>query len=373
MRILITTDVEGGVWSYTEELVGGLTARGHEVALVVLGREPEAARRSRLATAGTEVIELPCRLEWEPGAEADLEASVERLRRVVERISPDVVHLNQFYYGAFDLGAPRLVVAHSDVVSWWRSVKGEDPPDDAWTRRYRGWVRDGMRGAHLRVAPSRWAARQTESLYSGGPVRVIHNARSPERFRARRRGHREPVIAAAGRLWDEAKGVRDLIPVAERLESRARVVVAGATRHPAGGEDFPTDTKALEWAGLLDADELRLLLAQARIYAATSRYEPFGLAPLEAALAGCALVMSDIQTFRELWDGCAVYYPPGDVEALTEALESLLGDESRRRALADAARTRALERYSPERMAAEYEAVYRELARAFVHEPVVAD
>ena len=150
---------------------------------MVLGREPEAARRLRLATAGTEVIELPCRLEWEPGAEADLEASVERLRRVVERISPDVVHLNQFYYGAFDLGAPRLVVAHSDVVSWWRSVKGEDPPDDAWTRRYRGWVRDGMRGAHLRVAPSRWAARQTESLYSGGPVRVIHNARSPERFR----------------------------------------------------------------------------------------------------------------------------------------------------------------------------------------------
>ena len=52
--------------------------------------------------------------------------------------------------------------------------------------------------------------------------------------------------------------------------------------------------------------------SRATVYAAPSLYEPFGLAPLQAALHGCALVLSDIGSFRELWDGCAEFVPPGD-------------------------------------------------------------
>lgn len=365
MRILITTETTGGVWSFTEELVDALTARDHEVVLVVLGRDADSERCDALAGRdGVELHRLACPLEWEPGAEAELEESVERLRRIVARTSPDVIHLNRYYYGGFDLGAPSLVAVHGDLVGWWRAVHGEDPPEGAWSRRYRGWVRAGLLGAGLRVAPSRWIAELTERLHGIGPIRVIHNARSADRFRARRRGRREPVVVGVGRLWDEGKGVRDLIPVAERLGGLARVVVAGTARHPIGGEDFPTAAHGVEWAGLLDTEELRLLFAQAQVYAATSRYEPFGLAPLEAALAGCALVLSDIPTFRELWDGCAEFYPAGDVDELTRRLRGLLGDGHRREALAAVARMRAVERYSPDRMAAEYEAAYQELARA---------
>ena len=51
----------------------------------------------------------------------------------------------------------------------------------------------------------------------------------------------------------------------------------------------------------LSEEQMRELLGRAAIYIATSRYEPFGLAPLEAALSRCALVANDIPSLRELW------------------------------------------------------------------------
>ncbi len=47
--------------------------------------------------------------------------------------------------------------------------------------------------------------------------------------------------------------------------------------------------------------------AAATVFASMARYEPFGLAVLEAAQAGMRLVLSDIPTFRELWDGAAIF------------------------------------------------------------------
>lgn len=365
MRILITTDIAGGVWTYTEELVQGLLARGHEVSLVVVGGCP-GPRHEHWLSCHPEVAAtiVPCPLEWMPEPEPGLSASVEEVRRRVQEAGADVVHLNQFYYGAFDLGAPAVVVAHSDVVSWWQSVRGVDPPDDPWFARYRRWVAAGLRGAALRVAPTAWIAGRIREMYGAGPIHVVHNARSPGLFQRLRggppleRGPRQRLVVTAGRLWDEGKGARDLIPVAARLRGEARFLVAGPVEHPAGGDDFPADAPGIEWVGALDANELARLMVRAQIYAAPSRYEPFGLAPLEAALAGCALVLSDIPTFRELWDGCALFHPPGDVDALVDSVRELLGDDVLRADLAAAALARALERYTPERMAAEYEALY---------------
>src|SRR5690606_18176144 len=69
-------------------------------------------------------------------------------------VLPDVLHLNQFHCGAYDFGPPKLVVAHSDVLTWWRHVKGEEPPRDSWFQRYRDGVEAGLRGAQARLAPS---------------------------------------------------------------------------------------------------------------------------------------------------------------------------------------------------------------------------
>jgi glycogen synthase len=367
VRILLTTDVQGGVWSYTEELTEALAARGHEVALVSFGGEPRPLHRAWLAEhPGLRFTALPHALEWMPEPEPSLSASVRALREVAERFAPDVIHLNQFFYGAFDFGAPKLVVAHSDVVSWWRGVRGEEPPDDAWFRRYREWVRAGLAAADARAAPSAWMAAQAAAIYGADPVEVVHNARCPRRF-ARGEAVREPTAVAVGRLWDEGKGARDMAAAAALLHAepgtatRPELVVAGPVRHPSGGADFPVDSPDLRWAGVLPSAELTSLLQRSAVYVATSRYEPFGLAPLEAALCGCALVISDIPTFRELWDGAALFYPPGDAHRLAGMLRELLADPGRAAALADAAHTRALARFTPGRMAAEYEALYLRL------------
>jgi glycosyltransferase involved in cell wall biosynthesis len=55
--------------------------------------------------------------------------------------------------------------------------------------------------------------------------------------------------------------------------------------------------------------------------------------------------------------------PAGDVAALTTALEALIHDEPRRRALGRAAQVRARERFSAEVIVPRYEALYRRLCR----------
>ncbi len=65
-------------------------------------------------------------------------------------------------------------------------------------------------------------------------------------------------------------------------------------------------------------------LGRASIFALPARYEPFGLLPLEAALSGCALVLGDIPSLREVWGDAAWFVPPDDRDALTAAIGSLI-------------------------------------------------
>ena len=119
-------------------------------------------------------------------------------------------------------------------------------------------------------------------------------------------------------------------------------------------------------AGNPEQDERQIVqtLARAGIYAATSRYEPFGLAPVEAALSRCALVASDIPSFRELWDGAAIFFRNNDQESLCAALERLQSSLELRRDHGNMAYRHARQHFSAERMVAGYKNLYRSLASA---------
>jgi glycogen synthase len=149
-------------------------------------------------------------------------------------------------------------------------------------------------------------------------------------------------VLGVGRAWDAAKNLAALEGVADRLS--CPVVVAG-------------EGSAL---GRVDDVRLRQLYGDAPVFAAPARYEPFGLAALEAASSGCALVLGDIPTLREVWADAAVYVDPGDDDALAHALERLLADEQERGRLAEDARRRAAS-YSRERMAGDYVRLYERL------------
>ena len=104
----------------------------------------------------------------------------------------------------------------------------------------------------------------------------------------------------------------------------------------------------------------RLALDDTAIFAHPARYEPFGLAVLEAANAGCALVLGDIPSLREQWDRAAVFVAPGDERAHATALQELIADEELLHSMAIRARLRA--RCNDARtMAARYLALYTRL------------
>jgi glycosyltransferase involved in cell wall biosynthesis len=146
----------------------------------------------------------------------------------------------------------------------------------------------------------------------------------------------EPFVFTAGRLWDDGKNVAALDRAAARLS--ASVLAAGPLEGPNGACIRFSHVRPL---GRLSGPEIAGYLASAPVFASIARYEPFGLAVLEAAQAGCALVLADIPTFRELWDGAAVFVPPDDDAAVTSALQGMLHDSVSRQSLGAAARERS--------------------------------
>src|SRR6185437_9968828 len=103
MHVLMTADTIGGVWTYTRELVTQLSRLGVRVTLVSFGQIPTTEQSEWLeGLAGVTYHPTAFPLEWMQDAQADLEESTEFLQAVVAESKPDLLHLNQFYYGNFD-------------------------------------------------------------------------------------------------------------------------------------------------------------------------------------------------------------------------------------------------------------------------------
>lgn len=363
MHILVTADTLGGVWTYTRELVAGLARRGERVTLVSFGDIPTAAQTRWMdGLENFDYRPTAFKLEWMLDSEADMVASAQYLEALIEEIRPDLLHLSQFYYGALRCDAPRVVVAHSDVVSWWMSVHKALPPETEWLCWYRNVVGRGLAQATAVVAPSRWMLEQVE-LHYGKPESgsVIYNGRTATLFNPYISKGKN--IVTVGRLWDSGKNAALLL----RQDLPVPVHIIGADRHPElQGSAFAAETIRPNIHLEAAQEEARLVhtLAHAGIYAATSQYEPFGLAPLEAAFSRCALVASDIPSFRELWDGAAVFFRDNDPESLRDAVITLLEDEALRQQMANRAWRHARQRFTADRMVSEYMGLYQSLVPA---------
>lgn len=345
-RILMTADAVGGVWNYALQLARGLAGSDVEVVLAVLGPSPApeqyvaAAKIDRLTLIHGEFA-----LEWMPGAESELNACGKWLLELETAFAPDLIHLNGFAHAALPWRAPTVVVAHSCMLSWWRAVRGSGAPAE-WAD-YRERTLAGLRAANLVVAPTRSFLDEVQSLY--GPLDQtmwIWNGCAPAKPQE---ADKEPLIFAAGRVWDEAKNLRSLAAVASRLAWPVAIAGPGAPEC-AGGAAVP-------WLGPLPSETLEGWYARASVFALPCRYEPFGLAALEAGIAGCALVLGDIPTLRELWDGAALFVAPDDREQLVSVLNALAEDTELLWLLGGLARSRA-EGYSAARMTTKYLEAY---------------
>lgn len=345
-RVLMTVDAVGGVWRYAMELLRGLP--DHEFTLIVFGRRMSPSQREEAQASGAaRVVESELRLEWMDDPWEDLGRARKLLSDLEGEVDPHLIHLNGYALAAEEWSAPVLVAAHSCVLSWWRAVKHEEPP--ACWREYQRRVRAGLERAAGVLAPT---AAMLDALWENYEVVidgvVVPNGVDPAAFRV---GVKRPRILTAGRLWDEAKNLALLERIAPGV--RWPIYAAGAASHRPNG---------VELLGELTSTALREEMSRATIYASPAWYEPFGLAVLEAALSGCALVLADIPSFREVWGDAAVFVDPAKPERWQNALNELSADFERCEVLGARARQHA-RRYSSAAMALGHREIYERLAR----------
>jgi glycogen synthase len=341
-RILMTADAVGGVWRYAIDLGRELTARGVQVTLAVMGPSPAPAQYSEARDARIELVDRPYRLEWMDDPWCDVEQAGVWLLDLERQLAPSVVHLNGYVHAALPWCSPVVVVAHSCVRTWWKAVRCDGAPSHI--DRYTAKVAAGLAAAQVVVVPTRAMGAALSTEY-GVPLttHVIPNGHtgadeSPRGTAAgtTRDGGKQDIVFAAGRLWDEAKNIAALCDVADVLPWP--IYVAGEWRSPDGATPRLPSVSLL---GRLPQHEMDRWYRDASIYALPARYEPFGLSILEAAAAECALVLGDIPSLRENWDGAAVFVDPDDRLALAGAIRGLIDRPGVGLELAQRARARA--------------------------------
>ena len=359
--ILIAADAAGGTFQYSLDLARGLARLGHDTLLALTG--PAASSEQIKAATGIprlRLVDTGVEVEW--GDEDSLAEAAQAIASLAAEAGADVVQLNMpALAGLADFARPVVAVLHDCVATRWDSVQGTELPDEfAWRTAL---VAEGLRAADLVVTPSAAFGESVRRRYRlDAAPRTVHHGRSPLAVPS---GAPHDFIFTAGRLWDEGKNLGMLDAAAGRIGVPVRA--AGPLAGPNGARVMFDNIHCL---GTLDEEELGRWLSARPVFVSTALHEPFGLSVLEAASAGCALVLSDIPTFRELWDEVAVFVDPRDEKGFARAVGDLVGDDFERAVLGRAAKERSA-RYTPDAMAAQMASLYRELLPA-VRRPVLA-
>lgn len=353
IKILMTTDTVGGVWVYSLELCRTLEKYGVQVHLVAMGAWPAPAQQVEAeAIPNVTFYKSDYKLEWMENPWEDVEQSRKWINSIYTTVQPDVVHLNNYAHVEEDWTAPVVTVFHSCVQTWWQAVKGKAAPEE-WDH-YSRIVKESLQESDIVIGPTRAILDKAQKTHGfTSEMKVIHNGKS---FTAAEEKPREEIILCMGRMWDEAKNFPLLSNIAERLPWP--VYVAGESVNPSTGQECTL--KNVKFLGKLSPEEVQDWMQRASIFVSPTRYEPFGLAILEAAGNGCALVLSNLETLQELWHDMALFFDPEDEAEAEKTILRLMESPNFLMELSEKARERAKE-FSSEKMGAAYHNLYLEI------------
>jgi glycosyltransferase involved in cell wall biosynthesis len=349
--VLITLDAVGGVWRYALDVARGLEAHG--VACLLVGFGPEPSLSQRAECGDRELVWTGEPLDWMIADSSALDAGTRKLAILRQEWKADVLHLNLPSQAAgLPSDIPVVVASHSCVPTWWQAVRGTDlPPEWVWLRQRN---QDGFQRANLIVVPTESHGAALRGIYDQlPPLRIAHNATAV----APGDTPKEPLILSVGRWWDAGKNGW----VLDAASSPWPIVLAGPVKGPDGQRATFRNSQTV---GALPHEDVLALMRRAAIFAAPSRYEPFGLAVVEAAINGTALVLADIPTFRELWDGAALFVPPNDIRGWSNAFAELATNVNFRHQLSKDAAARGRQFSLPRQAARFYEAYSSLMASA---------
>lgn len=349
MKVLMTTDNIGGVWTFAIELAAGLQRNDVEVVLAVIGEPLTDVQKDQLT--GIPYRHFNARQEWMENPWENVYASGKWLLWLKELENPDIMHLNSYTLGCLDWQIPVVMTMHSCVLSWWEAVKNEPAPE-AW-KAYHDHVRAGIQSADMVTAPGSFMLKSAEKHYGTlKNKKLIFNGRSSSLFHL---GVKEKLVFSMGRLWDEAKNVKLLIEAAEKINHP--VFIAG---------DMPEENTVqvppnVEFLGKLSQQQVASWLSKAWVYALPVKYEPFGYSFLEAAFSGCVLVGGNIPSLHEIWNDAMLYANTTDPDQLADTINGVLDNDWQLNHMSNKAYTCAHENYREERMVKEYLNMYKSM------------
>lgn len=354
-KILMTTDTVGGVWTYTLELCRALKPYNFEIHLLSLGATPNERQIKEIEHL-TNVSFYPTdyKLEWMENPWEDIRKTEGKIEALCKIIEPDLLHFNNYINESTLYDIPKVTVYHSCVQTWWEAVKNCEVP--AQWNAYVRHLQEACNSSNVIVFPTdaiRLAAYQSHSITT--PYEVINNGRD---FSVAGDVGKEKIILCSGRIWDEAKNLKFLCGLAEQLPWP--IYVAGDNANPNTSDKMLLDN--VRFLGKLDFEELKYWLERTEIYINPALYEPFGLAVLEAAKAGCALALSDLYTLKEIWQENALYFDPNSEKEMVNTILNLISDDQFRKQYQENAKKHS-KRYSIEAMGESYVQLYKSLVK----------
>lgn len=354
LKIVMTADTVGGVWTYAMDLCKALMDYNVEIHLITMGallNEKQTIDVKRLGNL--HVYQSNYKLEWMQEASSDLLLAKKWVASICNEVDPDIIHFNNYAQTLGSWRCPVITVYHSCVQTWWRSVKGK-PASSEWDK-YTQTVKEALITSDVVVAPTKSILKQAEAVYGKLPhSEVIYNGRNINRSFSKQQ--KEPIILSAGRIWDEAKNISLLSAIAKEVEWPIWVAGNNSKTYNSGN----TVLENINFLDFLAPEALQQWMDQSAIFIMPAKYEPFGLAVLEAARSSCALVLSDLDSLREIWGDAALYFDPFNEQEAKEVLNELTQNDELRQEMAKRAYERA-SKFTAETMAYNYMKLYKKL------------
>lgn len=299
---------------------------------------------------------------------------LERLPRLLEERTPELFHATaNFNLPLQRVGQTKLVLTVHDAVP----VLLPDTVSRAFRWQFRLWLARSLTVAHRVVFVSEAARRdvlasfevdreKTSVVHHG--VDHVFDVPPPDNISAawlEALGLPETFVLYAGAL-DARKNVQLVLEAMERMFEQGRrstLVLAGQRWFGAGAVEHEVqrlterglDVRPL---GYLDERVFYALMRRAAVFVFPSRYEGFGLPPLEAMALGVPTIVSSAGSLPEVCGDGAMTVAPDDADDLARRLDALLGSSSLRESWSALARRRAAQ-FTWARSAAAVHQVYR--------------
>jgi glycosyltransferase involved in cell wall biosynthesis len=361
MRVLhVAQPTYGGLVTCVGDPVSDQVGRGWDVHVA---SPPDGELPDLVRAAGAAHVAWPAARSPGPGVLRE----TARLRRILDDVRPDVVHLHSSKAGL----CGRLALRGRRPTVFQPQAWSFHAAGGPLRRASAAWERLGARWAHALVCASEAEREQGERAGIRARWRVIYNGVDVERLaeagdeerraaRARLALPDQPLAICVGRL-SRQKGqdvLLDAWPTVTRAVPGAMLVLVGS------GEDRDALAEravpGVTFAG--ERDDVPDWLAAADVVVNSSRWEGMSLAILEAMARGRSIIATDVAGSREaVGDEAGAIVPPEDPDALAAAIAKRLSDAALREAEGRAARARAVRSHDVRRTTAQVAELYEDL------------